>query len=362
VNPPKPLPNLASIEIYKPGRPIEEVQRELGIRQVIKLASNENPLGPSPKALAATRRALASGHRYPEGSAPELRASLAKVWKLDPGQFVFGNGSNEILILAAQAYAGEGDEVVYSARSFAVYRSAALQARARPVEVPSPHFTHDLAALVRRARSPRVKLVFLCNPNNPTGSWHPASAIEKALRAIPSRCLVALDEAYAEYAGATPRQARGWLRQFPNLLVCRTFSKAYGLAGWRIGYGVANPPVAQALEKLRQPFNVNRLALAAAQAALGDQAFLKKSLAVNQAGLAQIQGYFRQAKIWYLPSKANFIFFKTPMAVPRQGWFEFLQAGGVIVRPMEPGYLRVTVGTRTENQKFIGLIRKGMGE
>lgn len=357
---PIPLPNLASIETYKPGRPIEEVQRELGISRVIKLASNENPLGPSPRAMAATRRALGASNRYPDGSAGDLRKALARVWGLDASSFIFGNGSNEVLILAAQAYAGPGDRVVYSNRSFAVYKIATLQARAQPLEVPSPDFTHDLKALARGAA--RAKLAFICNPNNPTGSWHGPAAISKFLDQVPPSCLVVLDEAYAEYAGAGTSQAKAWLRKHPNLLVCRTFSKAYGLAGWRVGYGVASPQVIASLEKVRQPFNVNRLALAAAGAALGDRAFLRKSLDCNRKGMALLGRFFKSRGIWSVPSKANFVFFREPAAAPRgaASWFMYLLSKGVIVRPIEPGYLRVTVGTGPEMARFTRVFDQGL--
>jgi histidinol-phosphate aminotransferase len=357
---PRPLPNLSAIEVYKPGRPIEEVRRELGLTRVVKLASNENPLGPSPKALAATRRELAECHRYPDGSASDLRTALSESWGLPGSRFIFGNGSNEVLILAAQAFCGPGDEVAYSARSFAVYRIATLLARAKPREAASLDFRHDLEALAHWAR--RARLLFLCNPNNPTGSWHGPKAIEALLKKVPRRCLVVLDEAYAEYAGDGMAKARAWLSRFPNLLICRTFSKAYGLAGWRVGYGVASEAVVQALEKARQPFNVNRLALAAALAALGDGAFLRRSLATNRRGLSVLQSFFRKRGIWHLPSKANFVFFREPQDGPSSGqtWFRHLLGRGVIVRPIEPGYLRVTVGTPAENRLFMKVMEEGL--
>ncbi len=357
---PAPVPQLAGIETYQPGKPLEAVKRELGLRRVVKLASNENPLGPSPRALAAARRDLAQCHRYPDGSCHDLRRALSRAWRLPPDHFVFGDGSNEILMLACQAYCGQGDRVAFSAWSFSVYRSAALSARAVPVEVPSPDFRHDLAALAREAM--RAKLVFLCNPNNPTGSWHPPAALEAFLGSAPRSCLVVLDEAYAEYAGQTFARDRGWLKRFPNLLVCRTFSKAYGLAGLRVGYGVAAPPLLSALEKLRQPFNLNRVAQSAALAALADGAFVRRTLDLNRRGLAELGAFLRSRGLWHLPSRANFLFFRQP-ARPAPGagsWFDFLLGRGVIVRPQPGGYLRINTGTREENLRFMRALDAGL--
>jgi len=357
---PRPLAHLAQVPIYKPGKPIEEVQRELGLRDVIKLASNENALGPSPKALAALRRLLPQLHRYPEGGAPLLRRALARRFKLPEDHFIFGNGSNELLIFAAQSFARPGARVVFSARSFAVYTIAARLAGALPVAVPSPDFSHDLKGLARAARGADV--LYLCNPNNPTGSWHPDRAIEALLKAAPPRCLVVLDVAYAEFCGHSLAQDAAWVKRFPNLLVTRTFAKAYGLAGLRLGYGLAQPWLIQELERCRQPFNTNAAAQAAGLAALDDQAFVRRTVSVNAAGLKQVAAGLKALGLRALPSRANFIQFQEPaQAAPGgEGWNAWLLKGGVIVRPVETGWLRVSVGKAAENGRFLTRLARGL--
>ena len=346
------LPRFKALKPYQPGKPIEEVKRELGLASIIKLASNENPLGPSPKAAAAARRAMGQVNRYPEGSAYELRARLSRAWGLKGGHFIFGDGSNEILIFAAQAYCGPGGAVAFSDRSFAVYEIAAHLCGGRIRRVASPDFTHDLAGLAKAARGAR--LVYVCNPNNPTGSYHEPAAITKFLRAVPRETLVVLDEAYAEFAGISMAQDKAWLKSFPNLLICRTFSKIYGLAGLRVGYGLASVAVIQDLEKCRQPFNLNSVAQKAAMAALDDQAFVRKSLKVNAEGMQAIGAYFESRDIWHMPSKANFIFFRQPV----DGLYDFLLRRGVIIRPMGGPFLRVSLGTRAENTRFIRVMEE----
>jgi histidinol-phosphate aminotransferase len=348
----RPLKKFDQLLTYQPGKPIEEVKRELGLKDVIKLASNENPLGPSPKAVTAARKALAQAHRYPEGSAYELRRKLARAWGLPENQFIFGNGSNEMLIFAAQAYVAQGQSIAFSDRSFAVYEIAAHLCGARIKKVPSPDFTHDLGALAKAARG--AKLVYICNPNNPTGSHHPPAAIEKFLAKVPKGTLAVLDEAYAEFAGHSFGQDKAWLKRFPNLLICRTFSKIYGLAGFRVGYGVAAPTVIAALEKCRQPFNLNSLAQKAAAAALDDLRHVRRSLKSNASGMAQVLGYFEEAGIWSMPSKANFIFFRELKA----GTYERLLRKGIIIRLIAPSYLRITLGTKVENARFIRAMRE----
>ncbi len=346
---PKPLKHLSRLRTYMPGKPIEEVRRELGLKSIAKLASNENPLGPSPRALKRLKKALPRLHRYPEGSAYELRARLAALWKLPEECFTFGNGSNEILIFAAQAYGGP---IAYSERSFAVYEIAAKLFGAREIRVPSPDFSHDLKGLLKASR--RAKVLFLCNPNNPTGTWHPPRAIERFLRAVPKSTLVVLDEAYAEFAGQSYAQDRAWLAKFPNLLICRTFSKIYGLAGLRVGYGVASPEICAALEKCRQPFNLNLAAQEAALGALEDGAHVRRTLRLNAKGLKLISATFKRLGIWHLPSKANFIYFREP--VP--GLYQHLLRQGLIVRPFEPGILRVTLGSMPENRRFLKALER----
>jgi len=357
---PKALAHLSSVPVYRPGKPIEEVRRDLGLTSVVKLASNENPLGPSPKALKALRAHLGSLHRYPEGGAPLLRRRLARMYGLGEDHFIFGNGSNELLVFAAQAFAAEGSRVVFSARSFAVYSIAAALAGAVPVAVPSPDFEHDLGALAKAARGASV--VYLCNPNNPTGSWHSDRAIEKLLAVLPSRCLVVLDVAYAEYAGHAPRTDARWVRRFGNLLVTRTFAKAYGLAGLRLGYGIAQPWLVRELERCRQPFNTNAAAQAAALAALDDGAFVERSVSVNAQGLRRLGAGLAALGLRTLPSRANFILFAEPAGSAPAGasWYDWLLRGGVVVRPIEKGWLRVSVGLKAENERFLRRLREGM--
>lgn len=357
---PRPLPHLGSVPVYQPGKPIEEVRRELGLKDVVKLASNENPLGPSPKALAALRRLLPQLHRYPEGGAPLLRARLARDYHLPQDHFIFGNGSNELLIFAAQAFARPGAKVLFSAHSFAVYTIATRLAGAVPVALPSPDFSHDLKGLARASKDAAV--VYLCNPNNPTGSWHTDKAMEGLLKVVPSRTLVVLDVAYAEYAGHPPAQDAAWVRRFPNLLVTRTFAKAYGLAGLRLGYGMAQPWLIRELERCRQPFNCNAAAQAAALAALDDTAFVRRAVAVNAAGLKQLGAGLKTLGLKSLPSRANFIMFPEPVqAAPGgEGWNAYLLKGGIIVRPVERGWLRVSVGKPTENTRFLKRLAAGL--
>lgn len=360
--PPRPqiLPHLARVPVYRPGKPIEEVRRELGLQRVVKLASNENPLGPSPRALKALRGGLADLNRYPEGGAPLLRRRLGRMYGLSEDHFIFGNGSNEILVFAAQAFAARGSKVVFSDRSFAVYAIAAALAGASAVAVPSPDFSHDLRSLARAARG--AALLYVCNPNNPTGSWHSDRAIAGFLDALPSRTLVVLDVAYAEYAGHPPRVDAEWVRRHPNLLVTRTFSKAYGLAGLRLGFGIAQPRLIQALERCRQPFNTNAAAQRAALAALDDTAFVRRAVLANAQGLSQIKKGLAVLGLRALPSRANFVQFSEPAgtAPGDLSWYEWLLRGGVVARQVEKSWLRVSVGLKSENVRFLTRLRAGM--
>src|SRR5665213_878530 len=327
---PRALDRLSLVPIYRPGKPIEEVRRELGLVEVVKLASNENPLGPSPKAMRAMAKHIGLMHRYPEGGAPLLRRRLSEMFRLSPGHFIFGNGSNEILLFAAQTFAAPGSKIVFSQRRFAVYSIAAALAGAKAVVVPSPDFEHDLKGFAHSARG--ASLVYVCNPNNPTGSWHSDRSIEKLLKVLPSRTLMVLDLAYAEYAGHAPGVDARWVRSYDNLLVTRTFAKAYGLAGLRLGYGVAQPWLVQQLERCRQPFNTNGMAQAAALAALDDHAFVKRSIAVNAEGMRQIRGGLAGLGLKALPSRANFVLFSEPAVGAPGGvlWYDWLLSGGVV--------------------------------
>ncbi|MEQ1438169.1 histidinol-phosphate transaminase [Fontimonas sp. SYSU GA230001] len=363
-------PGILGIEPYTPGMPIDELQRRLGVKSAIKLASNENPLGMSPKVRAALAEAVASQNLalYPDGSGHRLKQKLARMFDIAPERITLGNGSNDILEFLARVYAGPGRAVMFSEYAFAVYPLAAqaqsaesVVVPARPAEDPMP-YGHDMAAFARVLRGrPDVALVFVANPNNPTGTWLEPQAIEDFLRQVPPDVIVALDEAYFEYQDPALRpDTRRWLDQFPNLLVARTFSKVYGLAGLRVGYAFSHPDVADLLNRVRQPFNNNSLALLAAEVALDDQAHVAQSVELNARERARLTRELRALGLGVLPSQANFVtvdFHRDAQPI-HQGLLE----RGVIVRPMGsyglPNFLRVTVGTVAENDRFLGALKE----
>jgi histidinol-phosphate aminotransferase len=351
-----------AIAPYQPGKPISELAREMGLKEksIIKLASNENPLGVSPKAKAAIKKALAELGRYPDGNAFELKAALAKRFGVSEECIVVGNGSNDLLEMAAGVFLSPGRSAVYSQHAFAVYPLATQARGAKSIVVPAKNYGHDLEAMLA-AIAPDTRVVFIANPNNPTGTFVPGAEIEAFLGRAPREVAVVVDEAYTEYL---PRELRydsvAWLDKYPNFILTRTFSKVYGLAGLRVGFGLMQPAVADLLNRVRQPFNVNSLALAAATAALDDRAFVAESTRMNRAGMARLERAFRKLGLEYLPSCANFVTF----AVPRHGEdsragvvYENLLRQGVIVRPVAgygmPDHLRVTVGTPKENDRFL---------
>ena len=353
-------PNVRAIAPYVPGKPISETARELGMPEetILKMASNENPLGPSPKALAAFRGALGELNYYPDGSGYELKRVLAARLSVSPESFVLGNGSNDVLELVGRAFLRPGDSAVYSQHAFMVYPLVVQAIGATGIEVPARAFGNDLAALARAVRED-TRIVFLANPNNPTGTFSPWDEIEAFAKALPPGVLLVLDEAYGEYlpdelASPTTR----WLGRFPNLVVSRTLSKAYGLAGLRVGYGVAHPEVAEIMNRVRQPFNVNHLAMVAACAALGDHEFISRSREVNAAGLAQLARGFDRLGLQYIASRANFITVR--IGSRAQQVYRALLAAGVIVRPISgyglPEHLRVTVGLPEQNERFLSAL------
>jgi histidinol-phosphate aminotransferase len=347
-------PGVAGLQPYIPGKPLEELAREYGIRDAIKLASNENPLGPSPKALEAIRAALPDLARYPEGGGVALKAALAARLGVAPAQLTLGNGSNEILELMARAFVTPADEVIFAEHAFAVYPIVTQAAGARAVVVPARDYGHDLPAMVR-AVTARTQLIFLANPNNPTGTWFRREALADFLGAVPRRVLVVLDEAYFDFVtDAAYPNGIDFLAAHPNLVVTRTFSKAYGLAGLRIGFGVSGAGVAELLNRVRQPFNVNLPAQAAALAALDDAGHLNKTLANNARGMAQLIAGFEALGLPYIPSAGNFVCVEVGAAGQ---WYEALLRAGVIVRPVAnyglPRHLRVTVGLPEENARFL---------
>ncbi len=353
------VPGVQAIEPYQPGKPLSELAREYGIEDAIKLASNENPIGPSPRALAAAQAALGDIARYPDGGGFSLKRALSDKLGVAPEQITLGNGSNDVLEFVARAFASSGDEVIYAQHAFAVYELVTRAVGARPVVVPARNWGHDLAGM-QRAITPRTRLVFIANPNNPTGTWLSRDELEAFVQQVPSHALVVVDEAYFEYVEepAYPDAVR-WIARYPNVVVTRTFSKAYGLAGLRVGYGVSTREVADYLNRVRQPFNVNSVGAAAAEAALADEEHLQRSIAVNRDGLRQLIEGLKRLKLPFIPSVANFI--TMDIGRPANAAYESLLRKGVIVRPVAsygmPNHLRVTVGLPAENERFLVALR-----
>ena len=345
---------IRAIQPYLPGKPISELARELGLEDIIKLASNENPRGPSPAALRAIQAALPELTRYPDGNGFELKAALSARFSLPNDWIVLGNGSNDLLEMASLVFLHPDASAVYSQHAFAVYPLATQARGATRIEVPAKAFGHDLAAM-KAAIRPDTRIVFVANPNNPTGTWIDPAVLEAFIASIPEDVLVVLDEAYNEYLPAGHEMhSAAWVKRFTNLLVTRTFSKAYGLAALRVGYGLMRPEVADLMNRVRQPFNVNSLALAAAHAALGDVDYLDASRRENAAGLKQLVAGFEKLGIAYIPSAGNFICAKVGDA-PKV--YQALLRAGIIVRPVAnyamPEYLRITVGLPEENARFL---------
>lgn len=349
-----------SLAPYQPGKPISELARELGLAEhsIVKLASNENPLGPSPLAMQAAQDALGGLARYPDGAGFALKRKIAGKFALDPARIVLGNGSNDVLDLVARAFLAPGDSAVYAQHAFAVYALATQTVGASGIEVPARNLGHDLEAM-RAALREDTRIVWIANPNNPTGTFLPWSEIEAFLADVPEDVVVVLDEAYGEYL---PTEARAdtltWLDRHPNLVIVRTFSKAYGLAGLRVGYAVAHPDVAGLLNRVRHPFNVNSVALAAAEAALDDTEFLLRSYALNRAGLAQLESGLTALGVEWVPSMGNFLLVRVGDAARIN---QALLRAGVIVRPVAnyglPEYLRVSVGLAAQNTRFLDALK-----
>jgi histidinol-phosphate aminotransferase len=349
-----------SLAPYQPGKPISELAREMGLKQdsIVKLASNENPRGVGPRTRAAIERALGEVARYPDGNGHELKVALSRRYGVDMAQVVLGNGSNDVLELVALAFLGPGRSAVYSQHAFAVYPLATQARGARGIAVPAKDFGHDLEAMAR-AVDDETYVVWVANPNNPTGTLASPDALEAFVRRVPERVIVVIDEAYNEYLPADLRaDTVKWLKKHPNLVVTRTFSKAYGLAGLRVGYALAQPGVADVMNRVRQPFNVNSIALAAAAAALEDMEFVAQSYAANLQGLRQLREGATQLGLAFIPSYGNFLTVRVGKA---QDIYKRLLKRGVIVRPVGGGYglpehLRVTVGTQAENERFLSAL------
>jgi histidinol-phosphate aminotransferase len=349
-------PDIRSLSPYVPGKPIDELQRELGLTRVIKLASNENPLGPSPRALAALSGAQDMLHRYPDGGGYQLRQTIADRWKVGKEQVILGNGSDEILGLLARTFLTPGDEAIMADHTFVIYKMEVTAVHGKPVVVPLVDWAYDLESMVC-AVTPRTRLLFLCNPNNPTGTMVSAEMVDRLMAKVPEDVIVVFDEAYFEYV-RNPQfpDAMAYVKQGRNAIVLRTFSKIYGLAGLRIGYGVSTPEIIDFLNRVRPPFNVNSLAQKAALAALGDDEHVAKSRAVNTAGMEQMEQGLRALGVIPIPSETNFLYFDAK----RDGRlvFEALLRAGIIVRHIDGTMLRVTIGQPDENAAFLQAFRK----
>lgn len=349
-------PGVQGLQPYQPGKPIEELQRELGIDDIIKLASNENPLGAGAAAREAYLQAADSLALYPDGSAYRLKHALAQKFGVSPARITLGNGSNDILDLLGRAFLRPGSSAVFSQHAFVVYPITTQANGARAIEVPAKHWGHDLDAMAA-AITADTRVVFIANPNNPTGTWVTQSAMRAFLGQVRQDVIVVLDEAYFEY-GADATDGVALLHEFPNLVVVRTFSKAYGLAALRVGYSISDAAVADILNRLRMPFNVSSPALAAAEAALADEAHLQRSIANNQAGLRQLQQGFSQLGLECIPSAGNFIAVRLP--VDARACYQALLERGVIVRPVGvyamPEHLRISVGLPAENARCLAAL------
>ncbi|MCW9029857.1 MAG: histidinol-phosphate transaminase [Gammaproteobacteria bacterium] len=353
---------------YQPGKPIDELEREYGVSDVIKLASNENPLGPSAKVITAIQHELTELSRYPDGNGFSLKNTLANMHSVAIEQITLGNGSNDILEILTRAFVTPEHEVVFSQHAFAVYPIVTQAVGAKAVVVPAKNWGHDLEAM-QEAITDKTRVVFIANPNNPTGTWLDKQVLSDFLQAVPDNVLVVLDEAYFEFAHSDPL-AKNYpngielLSQYSNLIVTRTFSKAYGLAGLRVGYSVSDTQVADALNRVRQPFNVNSLALKAAEVALKDSGYLEAGIKLNAQGMSQLITAFGTLNLNYIPSVANFICVEVGENAMKV--YDDLLYEGVIVRPVAnyemPRYLRITIGTEKENERFINALRKVLNQ
>jgi len=354
-----PRRSILNLKPYKPGKPIEEVKRELGLKDVIKMASNENPLGPSPKALAAIKRYLPDLNRYPESGCFYLRQTLSKRLKVKPEQLIFGNGSDELIVLALRAFVDEGDEVVVAAPTFLIYEIASKIQGTKIKKVPTRYFKYNLKAM-KCAVTKNTKMLFIANPDNPNGSYVTKYELEEFLKGLPESMIVFIDEAYFDFVAE---------KDYPNglnyiaknkIIVTRSFSKSYGLAGLRIGYGVSSPEIIRYMDSVREPFNVNSMAQIAAIAALKDRGFLSKTKKVTEKGRRFLYGEFKKMGLRYIPSVTNFVLFEVGKDAAEI--CKRLLKKGVIVRNMKAWgmdtFIRVTVGKEKENKRFIKELKR----
>ena len=355
-----------SIAPYQPGKPIAELAREFGLKEesIVKLASNENPRGIGPRTRAAIDAALGDIARYPDGNGHDLKLALSRRYGVDMASIVLGNGSNDVLELLALAFLGPGRSSVYSQHCFAVYPLATQARGARSIAVPAKNYGHDLEAMLSEIDD-ETYVVWVANPNNPTGTMLRSEELESFVKRVPERVIVVIDEAYNEYLSPELKsETVKWLKRHPNLVVTRTFSKAYGLAGLRVGYALAHPSVADIMNRVRQPFNVNSIALVAATAALDDMEFVARSFAENLQGMRQVEEGAKRLALDWIPSHGNFITVRVGKA---NEIYRRLLKRGVIVRPVGGGYqlpehLRVTIGTAQENERFLSALAASLKE
>jgi histidinol-phosphate aminotransferase len=353
-------PAIQALKPYVPGRSIDEVKAQYNPARIVKLGSNENPLGANPKVLKAIAKALPKISLYPDGSSRELRDALAAYCGVRPDQIIVGNGSDEILLMMALAFVKPGERVIVSENTFSEYEFSGRVLDAEIIKVPLRDFRYDVGGFAKTLRL-KPKMMFLCNPNNPTGNYFTHAELESLLKKAPRDCLIVVDEAYGDYATEKdfPRCVE-LMRKYPNLLVARTFSKLFGLAGLRLGYGIGDAGLLRETLRVKTPFNVNLLVQTAAMTALNDKAFIRKSLSVNNKGRLQIEAGFRKLGLFYLPTQANFICFRVPR--PAADLCEDLLKRGMIIRALKsfglPEWCRVTIGTAEQNRFFLAQLKK----
>ncbi|OAL81690.1 aspartate aminotransferase [Acinetobacter sp. SFB] len=346
---------ISKLKPYQPGKPISELERELGITDIVKLASNENPLGCSDKVKQAVAAELTEIGRYPDGGGFILKDQIQSQFGVTAERITLGNGSNDLLEMFARAFVSSSDSVVYSQHAFAVYALVTQAINAEAIEVPAKGFAHDLDAMAAAIKD-NTKLVFIANPNNPTGTWFEEAEFDAFMQKVPANVIVVLDEAYVEYFPENFNSLK-FLEQYSNIIVSRTLSKCYGLAALRVGFALASAEVTDYLNRIRQPFNVNHLAMVAAVAALKDEDFIEQSRVVNKAGMKQLEQGFAALGLNYVPSRANFIL--VDVQADSVQTFNALLKEGVIVRPVGiPNHLRVSIGTEAENAKFLTALAK----
>ncbi|WP_428624969.1 histidinol-phosphate transaminase [Sedimenticola sp.] len=354
------VPGVTNLKPYVPGKPISELERELGITDSVKLASNENPLGCSERAKAAIRTELDQVALYPDGGGVELRAALAAKHGIEPNRITLGNGSNDVLDMIARVFLAPGYESLFSQYAFAVYPISSQAVGATLNIVPAKAYGHDLEEMLNRVGE-KTRVVWIANPNNPTGTWLNGEELEGFIAALPENVIVVVDEAYIEYVDEPDYpDASQWLDKYPNLIVTRTFSKSYGLASLRVGYGLAHADITDLLNRVRQPFNVNSMALVAARAALDDQDFIQRSVAMNRAGMAQMTAVFAEMGLAYIPSVGNFITVDVGRTAAEVD--QALLRTGCITRPVAnyglPNHLRITIGTADENTRVLAALKQ----